>query len=74
MNLYNEALKYGLLLMPGDFFYPDRRPSNGFRLSFAEIAPENIRDGIKLLAETIEKLFQEYKLNPLRGKNFRPLL
>ncbi|HHW02327.1 MAG TPA: PLP-dependent aminotransferase family protein [Thermoanaerobacterales bacterium] len=74
MNLYNMALKQGLLIMPGDFFYPDRRPSTGFRLSFAEIAPEDIKSGIKLLAETIEKLFQEYRLNPLRNNNFRPLL
>lgn len=74
MNLYNEALKQGLLMMPGDFFYHDRRPSGGFRLSFAEVAPDDIEDGIKLLAETIEKLIQEYKLNPIRGNNFRPLL
>ncbi|WP_422446381.1 PLP-dependent aminotransferase family protein [Thermoanaerobacterium sp. DL9XJH110] len=74
MNLYTEALKRGLLIMPGDLFYADRRPSQGFRLSFAEISPEDIQGGIKLLSEIISDFLEEYSLSPIRGTGYRPLL
>lgn len=74
MNLYSAALKQSLMIMPGDFFYHDRRPSPGFRLSLAQIAPEDIQDGIKLLAAVIRNIFEEYRLSPIRGSSYRPLL
>ncbi len=56
MNLYNEALKKGISIMPGDIFYVSQRPSQSFRLSIAQISTPDIEDGIALLAESIMRL------------------
>jgi len=60
MNLYNDAQKEGVLIVPGDLFYPDRRPSPSFRLSIAEIESENIDVGVKLLSEIITKHIKSF--------------
>ncbi|NSW90611.1 MAG: PLP-dependent aminotransferase family protein [Firmicutes bacterium] len=74
MNLYSEALRRSILIMPGDLFYADRRPSPSFRLSIAEISTEDIEGGIKLLSEVISDFLKEYSLSPIRGTGYRPLL
>jgi 2-aminoadipate transaminase len=56
MNLYNKALKKGVLIMPGDIFYVNQRPSECFRLSFAQIQASDIEEGITLLAESVNRL------------------
>lgn len=63
MNLYNEAIKKGVLIVPGDLFYPDRRPSSNFRLSFADTDVKDIDKGIYQLAEIINTLFKNYPSN-----------
>ncbi|MCG0276406.1 MAG: PLP-dependent aminotransferase family protein [Thermosediminibacteraceae bacterium] len=72
-NLYSKAIKKGILLTPGDFFYPDRRPSPGFRLSIAQIPPEKLEEGLKLLSQAIDELLDEFRMDPLRGDIYRPL-
>lgn len=71
MNLYHEALKEGVLLVPGDLFFPDRRPSSSFRLSIAEIEPHRIGEGIRLLSKSIKNLMEQPSL-PNIGS--RPIL
>lgn len=73
MNLYNEALKSGISIMPGDLFYVNQRPSESFRLSIAKIRAQDIEEGIALLAESISRLID----NPhgvFYGPGDRPLL
>lgn len=74
MNLYGKAIKNGILITPGDFFYPDRSPSTSFRLSIAQIPSEKLEDGIKLLAGCIAELLEEYRIDPLKGDMYKPLL
>ena len=71
MNLYHEALKRGVHLVPGDLFYPDRRPSPCFRLSIAEVEAEDIGKGVEILSEVISKLMEDH---PIGGIGPRPLL
>lgn len=73
MNLYHEVSKKGVSIMPGDLFFMSQRPSEGFRLSIAQIATRNIEEGITLLAESITQLMD----NPhgvFQGFGDRPLL
>ncbi|KXG76529.1 2-aminoadipate transaminase [Fervidicola ferrireducens] len=74
MNLYGKAIKNGILITPGDFFYPDRRPTTSFRLSIAQIPSEKLEEGIKLLAGCIAELLEEYRIDPLKGDMYKPLL
>lgn len=72
-NLYYEALKNGVSIMPGELFFIEQRPSEGFRLSIAQISAQDIEEGIALLAESIRSLID----NPhkvFQGPNDRPLL
>lgn len=71
MNLYNEAQREGVLIVPGDLFHLDRHPSPSFRLSIAEIEPENIDPGIKLLSEIIKT---HIKTHPATSFGPRPML
>ena len=71
MNLYNEALKKGVLMVPGDLFFPDRRPSSSFRLSIAEIDPHRIEEGVELLSGLIRSLMESY---PTPNAGPRPIL
>jgi 2-aminoadipate transaminase len=73
MNLYHETVKNGVSIMPGDLFFMSQTPSEGFRLSIAQILARDIEEGIALLAESIERLIN----NPhgvFQGPGDRPLL
>ena len=73
MNLYHETSKKGVSIMPGDLFFMSQRPSEGFRLSIAQISARDIEEGIALLAESIIRLIE----NPhgvFQGPGARPLL
>jgi GntR family transcriptional regulator/MocR family aminotransferase len=52
-----EAKKIGIIIEPGDLhFYGPRPPTHFFRLGFSAIKTEQIRPGIKLLADLITQL------------------
>ena len=73
MNLYQVAMKKGVFIMPGNLFYMSQRPSEGFRLSFAQISARDIDEGIQKLSESI-KLFLQNNYTIIQGPNDRPLL
>lgn len=50
-ELAAAARRAGLLVAPGDLFYPDRRRSRAVRLAFARVALERIPEGVEALAE-----------------------
>jgi len=60
MNLYNDALKRGILIVPGDMFYPDRRPVPHFRLSFSDMDEHTIQEGIRILSEVVSKHIERF--------------
>jgi 2-aminoadipate transaminase len=54
--LFQHAMEAGVLYVPGSYCYPSEgtpTPSNTMRLSFGVQSPENIRRGIRLLADAI---------------------
>jgi len=73
MNLYDIALKNGVSIMPGNLFFMSQKPTEGFRLSFAQISSQDIDRGIQKLSESINHLIE----NPyaiIQGPDDRPLL
>lgn len=73
MNLYNVALKKGVSIMPGNLFYMSQKPSEGFRLSFAQILVQDIDEGIQKLSESINHLMRN-AYTVIQGPDDRPLL
>ncbi len=49
------ARRKGVLVAPGDLFFPNRRQTPNLRLSFARARPEKIEEGIALLASLVEE-------------------
>ncbi|MDX1737553.1 MAG: PLP-dependent aminotransferase family protein [Alphaproteobacteria bacterium] len=55
--LAEELLKVGVVIEPcEDFFYSDNAPRNYFRISYTSISNEKIDAGIRLIAETIDRI------------------
>jgi GntR family transcriptional regulator/MocR family aminotransferase len=55
--LAEEAKKIGIIIEPGDLhFYGQNPPKHFFRLGFSAIKTEQIKPGLKLLADLINKL------------------
>jgi DNA-binding transcriptional MocR family regulator len=58
-DFFNAAVKAGVLYVPGDYcFHPDAAghlPRNHLRLSFGQVALEQIRPGIDRLASVIRR-------------------
>tara|TARA_Y200000002_G_scaffold131189_1_gene108095 strand:- start:132 stop:1643 length:1512 start_codon:yes stop_codon:yes gene_type:complete len=56
-ELAAKSLNKGVLIEPGDVFFPAKQPPlNFFRLSYSAISSEKIEDGISLLAEAIDDM------------------
>ena len=54
--LAEEALRQGIVIEPGSiFFHGPRPPRNYFRLGFSSIKSEKIGEGIKRLADIIDR-------------------
>lgn len=61
LELYSRLKKQNVIIVPGEFFFPGlnenwKHKSECIRLSFAKEA-EIIEDGIKIIADTIKKLY-----------------
>ena len=58
-DFFNKAVDKGMLYIPGEFCFcpePDRdKPKNWMRLSFGVETPENVREGIRRLAEAVKE-------------------
>jgi 2-aminoadipate transaminase len=64
-ELFQRAMEAGVLYVPGSYCYPSEgtpTPLNTMRLSFGVQSPENIRRGIKLLADAIRSELGAAKL------------
>ena len=53
-QLLEVAQAAGVTYLPGAHFSPEGRGANYLRLSFAYLSPENIREGIAVLARVIK--------------------
>ncbi|ADL08919.1 PLP-dependent aminotransferase family protein [Thermosediminibacter oceani] len=74
MNLYSKALRRGLIITAGDFFYPDRLPSPCFRLSIAQVPADKLEEGIKLLSGIVSEMLEEFGVYSVRNNRYQPLL
>lgn len=58
-DFFKRAVQKGILYVPGEFcFYPEpgrTKPRNWMRLSFGVESPDNVREGIRRLAETVKE-------------------
>lgn len=54
--LYQEALKEGVVISPGALFVPAPGPSPWFRLTYASLTPEEIRQGTARLGKACRRL------------------
>ena len=53
VDLMPDAADHGVLFLPGGWFYPDRRPDTGLRLSFANVPPDYLDEGARRLTTAI---------------------
>ena len=56
LELFDEAVKRGVVFVPGDPFYLDKTGLNTMRLSFSTLDEATIRDGIEMLAGAIKHI------------------
>jgi 2-aminoadipate transaminase len=62
-SMLPEALEAGVTYVPGDSFFPDGQTGkNSMRINFSFASPENIREGIRRLAEVIEERLELYRV------------
>ena len=54
-DLLSDAVRAGVIFAPGFQFRHDRRPSSGLRLSIAMAKEEEIRRGVRQLAEVVRE-------------------
>ncbi len=52
-ELYLKLKKRGVSVLPGNVFYPDTVNNKRIRISFAAVTQEEIKVGIKILADTV---------------------
>ena len=60
LDLMPKAINNKVAFVPGSAFYPDGSGHNTFRLNFSNAQPEDIRIGIKRLAEVLEMELEKY--------------
>ena len=73
-DLYIEAAKNNVLILPGSIFYMSGTDSSYFRISIAAVYPEEIEHGIKLLSESIKQSLYRKGATKQNISSFTPLL
>jgi len=67
-ELLTKAQRDGVAYMPGRYFFVSRSEPGALRLSFAGLAPEQIRAGLAILGRTIraelENAARNYEPSP----------
>ena len=54
-KLLQKAIEKGVVFVPGDSFYPNGGGENTMRLNFSYPSPEEIREGVRRIAEAIKE-------------------
>ncbi|WZL71604.1 PLP-dependent aminotransferase family protein [Clostridiaceae bacterium 35-E11] len=72
-QLYTEAAKNNILILPGSIFFTPQNESRFFRLSIAAVYPRDIETGIKKLAAVIEK-FLGKEIEQQKFNSYTPIL
>ena len=56
VKFYDMALDAGVAYVAGEFFHPDGSGRNTMRMNFSFMTPEKITEGVKLLAELLNRI------------------
>ncbi|PAB59199.1 MocR-like pyridoxine biosynthesis transcription factor PdxR [Anaeromicrobium sediminis] len=59
-DIYDKAVKKNVLIIPGNIFFPIVNENSYFRLSIAAVYPEQIEEGIRILANIIKGYNKEH--------------
>ncbi|WP_053956850.1 PLP-dependent aminotransferase family protein [Inediibacterium massiliense] len=73
-QLYLEAAKYNILILPGSIFFPTKAESRFFRLSIASVYPKDIEVGMKKLAQVLDMFIQKDSSQIKASDGYTPLL
>lgn len=73
-ELYSQSMNKDIVFIPGGVFYPENIDSNYFRLSIADVYPDDIRKGIEKLSETIINYYEKNNIRFQRKSTYRPIL
>ncbi|SHK15429.1 MocR-like pyridoxine biosynthesis transcription factor PdxR [Paramaledivibacter caminithermalis] len=73
-ELYSQSINKDIAFIPGGVFYPGNSESNFFRLSIADVYPDDIKKGIEILSEAIIKYYERSNIRPQRKSSYRPIL
>jgi len=73
LGLLTLAREEGAEFLPGAFCMPNHKDTSAFRLSFSRTSPEDIKRGIKLLCEVIERCIAQPALLEQGAKAYKDL-
>lgn len=73
-DLYIEAEKNNVLILPGSIFYVFGTDYSFFRISIAAVYPDEIEHGIKILSESIAQCINRKKVTKRSTSSFTPIL
>jgi len=59
ISLMLRAVEKGVAIVPGPYSDPDHRYVNAFRLCYAQLPTQTIREGIQLLSDTVREMLAE---------------
>ena len=62
--LFLHAIERGIAFVPGPMQDLDHRFINAFRLSYSGVTPEQIKKGVKCLAEAVKELLKGAPSDP----------
>lgn len=55
-ELLKKCYEKGVIFMPGDIFYTDKKGYDTLRLGISRLSPEDIEKGIKVIGKSVEEL------------------
>ncbi|WP_129596517.1 PLP-dependent aminotransferase family protein [Anaerophilus nitritogenes] len=73
-QLYLEAAKHNILILPGSIFFPTKSENRFFRLSIASVYPKDIEVGMKKLGQVINTFIQKDSVQRKSSDGYTPLL
>ena len=73
-ELYSQIVNKDIAFVPGGVFYPVEVDSNFFRLSIADVYPDDIRIGIQRLSQAIASYYDKKNIKIQKKSTYRPIL
>ncbi|MCK5638851.1 MAG: aminotransferase class I/II-fold pyridoxal phosphate-dependent enzyme, partial [Flavobacteriaceae bacterium] len=62
-DIFKESVKKGVVFVTGRTFDPSSKKDDRLRLSFANVPKKDMDKGVKILAEAMKKVINNYRIN-----------